>query len=136
MAKAPRSWTYRPARPAAPTVPARLKNDVLEQAQHLIDSVLAPRIPPPPENPRFNYLITISAGWWRHYFYLSSTYRIPDPTATPSTLDFKYARLEYVGHSRFNLAYMRHTGQWFELYQDITLTDCLAAIAEEEWFAP
>jgi hypothetical protein len=113
MAKAPHSWTLRPAKPTAPIVPPGLKESVQAQAQRLIKTELAPRIPAPRAHPQFSYLIGISTSWWRHYFYFVSTYRIPDPTAIPPTRDFKYARLEYVGRSRFNLAWMRHTGQWF-----------------------
>jgi len=29
---------------------------------------------------------------------------------------------------RFNLSYFRHTGQWLELYQRLSLQECLARI--------
>ena len=37
---------------------------------------------------------------------------------------------------RFNLAFMRHTGQWVELYDALTVDECLKAIQDDTWFVP
>lgn len=136
MAKAPSGWTYRLAKPKAPVMPAQLKDMVQAQAQDLIDTVLAPRIPPPPLDPQFNYLVGISTMRWRQYFYFVSTYHVSGPAAAVPAFDAKFARLEYVGSDRFNLAFMRHTGQWIDLYQRVTLAQCLASIVEDSFFTP
>src|SRR5262249_24357303 len=39
------------------------------------------------------------------------------PTAIKPTFEAPFVRLEYVGNRRFNLAYMRHTDKWWEVYQ-------------------
>jgi hypothetical protein len=44
--------------------------------------------------------------------------------------------MEYVGDNRFNLAYMRHTGQWWEVFQGLTLDECLKTIIEDGIFQP
>ena len=36
----------------------------------------------------------------------------------------------------FNLAYMRHTGKWHELFTGQTLDECLASIRDDPWFQP
>jgi hypothetical protein len=41
-----------------------------------------------------------------------------------------------VGDGKFNLAYMRHTGKWREVYQGLTVNACLEAIREEGIFQP
>ena len=46
------------------------------------------------------------------------------------------ARLEYRGPSRFNLASMRHTGQWVVVDANRSLTGCLRAMRDEELFQP
>ena len=48
----------------------------------------------------------------------------------------KFARMEYIGGGHFNLAFMRHTGQWIEIFQDLSLDDCLGAIRDDPWFQP
>ena len=44
--------------------------------------------------------------------------------------------MEYVGNRRFNLAYMRHTGKWWEVHQGFTLDKCLKTIREDPTFQP
>ena len=44
--------------------------------------------------------------------------------------------MEYVGGRRFNLAYMRHTEKWWEVYQGLTLEESLETIEKEELFWP
>ena len=36
----------------------------------------------------------------------------------------------------YNLSYMRHTGQWWEIYRDLSLEECLAAVRAEPHFLP
>ena len=40
------------------------------------------------------------------------------------------------GDRRFNLAYMRHTGKWWEVHQGLTLDKCLKTIREDPTFQP
>jgi hypothetical protein len=44
--------------------------------------------------------------------------------------------MEYVADNRFNLAYMRHNEQWFEVFQAISMDDCLKSIEENPVFTP
>ena len=47
-----------------------------------------------------------------------------------------FARMEYVADNKFNLAYMRHNEQWFEVFQDISMDECLKSIEENPVFTP
>jgi hypothetical protein len=38
--------------------------------------------------------------------------------------------------SRFDLDFMRHTGEWVPLHQGLTLDQCLEAIRDDPWFTP
>ena len=44
----------------------------------------------------------------------------------------KFARLEYVCDNNFKLAYMRHTEQWFEIYDGLSLEKCLEVIENDD----
>jgi hypothetical protein len=117
--------------------PESVKSHVENRANQLIETFLKPTfIQPPPEEPRFNYLVDITSKWYRNYFYFCCRYCSPGPNAISPYFEDKFARLEYTGHDRFNLAFMRHTGQWQELYQGLTLDECLQAIQEEPFFQP
>lgn len=137
MARTRKQWIYQPAKPLLPALPARLKADVQAQAQRLIDDEFGPQhIKPPPADARLNYIVAISGKWWRHYFYFSATYCVPGPDALAPSFEAKFARMEYAGGDRFHLAFMRHTGEWIEVYEDRTLAESLAAIKDDPFFFP
>jgi len=31
---------------------------------------------------------------------------------------------------------MRHTGQWVEVYEGVTVDECMTAIRDDPWFVP
>ncbi len=132
-----KTWVYRPPKQAKPPIPDALKQEVDAMARDLIESVLKPQhIKPPPTDERFNYLVDIYTTWYRSYFYFCATYASSGPTAISPYFEVRFARLEYRGGDRLGLAYMRHTGQWVEVYASLTLDECLAAIKDEPYFLP
>ena len=137
MAARQKRWVYSPPRPPKPTVPDAVKADVDAKARELIETVLKPaHVKPPPEDPRFNYLVDIYAKWYRNYFYFCSRYCCPGPNAIAPFFEDRFARLEYVDLDRYHLAYMRYTGQWWEIYRDLSLGECLVTIRDEPHFSP
>jgi hypothetical protein len=125
------------SKPSHSRVPETVKAEVTTQANKLIETVLKPQhIQPPPDHPQLNYIVDIYGKWYHRYFYLCATYRVPGPHATVPSFEAKFARLEYAGSNRFHLSFMRHTGQWIELYTGITLDECLASIRDEPFFFP
>ena len=52
------------------------------------------------------------------------------------SFETKFARIEYINNDCFNLSYMRHTEQWWEIYTDLSIDECLKAIREEPHFLP
>ena len=134
---ATKTWAYRPQKKSSPKVSDRIKGEVKLRVDNLIESVLKPKyIKPPPKDSDFNYLVDIFSKWYRHYFYFCSKYNCPGPNALAPSFDSKFARLEYVGPDEFNLAYMRHTGQWFEVDSGLSLEECLRAIETWGHFIP
>ena len=132
------SWVYSPSKAVKPQISAGVKTTVERQAQTLIDTVLKPKhIQPPPPDARFNYIVDIYSKWYRHYFYFCAQYACPGPNALSPFFEAKFARLECIdGRSRFNLAYMRYTGQWIEVYPDLSLAQGLSAIKDDPLFQP
>ena len=139
MAKTRKTWVYSPPKPPAPKVPPGVKTDVQQKADELVETILKPKhIQPPPAPDQFqhNYIADIYTKWYRHYFYFCAKYCVPGPNALMPSFEAKFARLEYIGGSRFNLAYMRHTGEWVEVYPNWPLEECLAAVKEDPSFLP
>lgn len=131
-------YTWAPAKKRSnPKVTDSVKSEVKSRADELIENVMKPKyINPPPKDSTFNYLVDIFCKWYRGYFYFCSKYNSPGPNAMAPSFNSNFARLEYVGRNKFNLAYMRHTGQWFEIYSDLSLEECLSEIEKGVHFRP
>ena len=137
MANRQKRWVYSPPKAPKPKVPGDVKRGVEKKAADLVEMVLKPKhIKPPPGDARFNYTVDIYTKWYRSYFYFCAKYHCPGPNAISPYFEVKFARLEYLGNERFNLSFMRHTGQWVELRTDQTVGQCLAAIRDDPWFHP
>ena len=136
MAKSKKMWVYSPPKPPKPKVPESVKAEVEKKAIELVEFTLKPKIEPPPKDECFNYLVDIYTKWHRNYLYFCSKYCSPDPNAISPHFETRFARLEYTGEDRFILSYMRHTGKWWELYEGLTLDECLKAIRDEPHFMP
>lgn len=132
--KQPKRWVYSPMKPVKLKVPEAVKAEVEAKAGELIETVLKPKFVKPPKDKRWNYIIDVGSKWYRSSFYFFSLYACPGPNALSPRFESKFARLEYVGSERFNLSFMRHTGQWVEIYTGLRLQECLDAIQNDPWF--
>ncbi len=106
-------WIYVPPKPPKPKVPEYLKSFVKTKADDFVESFLKPNfIKEPPKDYEWNYPVDIFTKWYQRYFYFCSTWRCPSPNAISEYFEIRFARLEYAGDEKFNIAYMRYTGQW------------------------
>jgi hypothetical protein len=139
MAKKHKTWVYSTPKPPAPKVPANTKLIVQQKADELVDRVLKTRyIQRPPARNAFqhNYIADIYTKWYRHYFYFCAKYNVPGPNALVPFFEAKFARLEYTKDTRFNMAFMRYTGEWVEVYEDLSLERSLKAVETDPFFHP
>jgi hypothetical protein len=127
--KPPKMWVYSPRKPKPPKVPEALKLELETKAKGWLDTEFKPKhLKPAPKNPRFNYVVDYYVKWFRSYFYFCAKYVCPFPDAISPDFETKNMRMEYAGGRNFNLAYMRHTGEWIELRHDLSLDKCLEEI--------
>jgi hypothetical protein len=127
--------------PPKPKVSGIVKVELEAKATELIDTVLKPEhIKPPPKNAKWNYIVDLYTKWHGNYFYFCARYACPGPNAMSPYFEMGFARLKHTGsiggQSRFDLAYMRHTGRWWEIMHGLTLEQCLAEIREGGLFDP
>ena len=124
------TWVHSPAKPPKPKLTDALKAQVEEAAAPILEKFRAEHIKPPPDDPQWNYITEIYGKWWRNCFYFCAQYACPGPNALAPSFETKFARLEYASDERFNLAYMRHTGQWWEIESGLTLDEVLKAVLD------
>ncbi len=135
--KQPKMWVYSPRKPPKPAVLDTVKAQVEAKAKELIGQVLKPEhVKPPPKDPRWNYLTDITCKWHRSYFYFIGVYACPGPNALSPSFESPFARLEYTAGGTFNLAYMRHTGKWWEVETGLTAGQCLERVRDGGIFQP
>ncbi len=137
MAKGRKMWGFSPPKQLKPKVPDTVKTNVEAKANNLIETVLKPNhIKPPSGDERFNYIVDIYSKWHQSYFYFCAKYACPGSNAILPFFEIKFARLEYVSNECFNLSYMRHTGQWWGIYTELSLDESIDAIRDEPHFLP
>ncbi|WP_456320635.1 MULTISPECIES: DUF3024 domain-containing protein [Nostocales] len=83
-----------------------------------------------------NYIVDVFGKWYRNYFYFCSIYNCPGKNAISPSFEFRFARLEYTKSNCFNIAYMRHTGQWWEILQGLSLEESLSEIRTNPLLQP
>ena len=137
MPKQKKTWMYSPARDPKAAASDATKAEVEKKANELIAAALTPKhVQPPPKEPKFNYVTSLSTKWHGRYFHFVATYTCPGPNAISPTFEVNFARLEHTALGKFNLAYMRHNEKWHELFADLTLDECLKSIKDDLWFQP
>jgi hypothetical protein len=114
-----------------------IKQEVNHKAGDLIERVLKPKhVEPPPKGHQLNYLVDITTRWRGPTCYFISVYRSRGPHAVSPTFETKFARMAYAGDGNFALAFLRPTGQWVQLYDALSVDECLQAIRDDPWFQP
>jgi hypothetical protein len=128
---------YVPPKPPGPKLPENVKSEVQRKGDEFVEFFLKSNfIKEPPKDQRWNYLVDIFTKWHQRYFYFCSTWRSPGPNAISEYFEIKFARLEYAGDDKFHIAFMRHTGQWWEIFQDFTLDECIEEIRTKPLLQP
>ena len=137
MGKPRKAWMFSPVKKLKESLPGTLKDEADTKARELIENVLKPKhVQPPSPDERFNYITDITTKWLGSKCFFISIYACPGPNAISPTFEAKFAKMEYVGNAKFALSFMRHTGQWVQLYDRLSVDECLKAIQDDPWFEP
>jgi hypothetical protein len=130
-------WVYAPTKVKGFKVPDPAKVNIKARGDDFIETFLKLHcIQPPSKKPKFNYLVDIYSKWHGHYFYFCGKYACPGPNAISPFFDLGFARLEYIKNDFFNVSYHRHTGQWWQIENDLTLDECFKAIRNNPLLQP
>ena len=134
MAKS-KQWIWAKAKPSK--VPDALKRELSVKADALIEKDIRPKhVKPPPRNPEFNYIEDIFTKWRGRYFYFMAKYASPAPNRISPFFEVGFARLEFMGDNKFDLAYFRHTGKWWPVFSGLTVDEALDRVKSEGLFNP
>lgn len=120
----------------SPTLTAAEKSTITATCQQFIDMILKPRFLPVIRPTEFNYPVDILGKWHGTKYRFIQRYRSGFPDNLGEEFDAPFTRLDWTGRDRFDVQWHRHTGQWFRIYQGLTLKAALQAIEGDEMLLP
>ncbi|MEM6501761.1 MAG: hypothetical protein AAF685_07980 [Cyanobacteria bacterium P01_C01_bin.89] len=136
-------WVYSPSNYSKPKVPDDEKKMLTQQFERLIEEELKPRYVNP-ESPRgWTVIEDIFGKWYRNFFHFYRVYQFSEdmrqstgemPPRGP--IEDRFTRIEYLERDKFNVAYFRHTNQWWTVNRGISLQQVLEEITKNEIFHP
>ena len=112
------------------------KISVTAACEHLITDFMKPRFLSEIQPTQFNYSIDIFGKWRGAQYRFIQRYRSGFPDNLGEEFDAPFARLDRIGHNRFDIQWHRHTGPWFRLHNDLTLVEAVAAIKADGHLHP
>jgi len=129
-------WVYNPKSKPGVKPSESLKIQVNELAEKLIADWKKTYIKADPTKQKHNYLVDIYSKWRGNHFTIGGTYKCPSKTAMFPSFESGFAKLEYVGNDKFNLAFMRHTEKWWKTELALTVKECFDLIRQNEMYHP
>jgi hypothetical protein len=127
------TWVYVGER-AGHKPPAAEKADITARCERFIAETLRPRFLPVVRPTEFNYPIAIHGNWHGNKYRFVTRYRSDRPDSLEPEFDAPFARIGYVNRDCLDLSWHRHTGEWFGMYQRLTLDEALHRIETEPYF--
>jgi hypothetical protein len=92
-------------------------------------------MPPIKEPQESNQVVDLMTRWRGSYFYVMSYYKCPDrPEYVAEGFEYGVARLTYKSPGCYDVAYFRHTGQWWTFLHDLTLEQAFEEIKTNPLF--
>lgn len=129
-------WVYSPKKAKPPMISDRLKDEISEKAESFVKEFKEQYIQEKPTDNDFNYRVNIYTKWYQSYFYFCSTFNCPSPRAISPSFEYPFTRITYFSDDNCTLSYFRHTGKWQEVYEGLSLDECLETIRKEQIFHP
>lgn len=132
--KQPKVWGPITPRPV-PADPAE-KQTIIATCEAFIADVLKPRFLPVITPTPFNYPIDIHGDWRAGRYRFITRYRSGQEATAGQEFDAPFMRLDHMGPDRFDLYWMRHTGQWWPLHSGLSQAASLKAMIDSEVLYP
>ena len=127
-------WGPITPRPVAPD-PIE-KQQIIATCEAFIADVLKPRFLPAIKPTPFNYPIDIHGDWRAGRYRFITRYRSGHEDNAGTEFDAPFMRLDHMAPDRFDVFWMRHTGQWWPLRNGLSLAASLQAILDSELLYP
>jgi hypothetical protein len=136
--KSPKIWMRAPARAPGPAKTSEAeKQAIIAACEELIETVLKPRFLPEiiPSEER-NYKINIHGAWRGGRYKFMQRYRSGFPDNKGVEFDAPFARIDHMGDGKFDIYWMRYTGEWWQVHGNKTLEEALHILQTDNVLFP
>lgn len=132
----PKQWlpVHRARRP--PPVLAAEKQAIIIACETFIREVLKPRFLPRITPTEFNYVIDLHGAWAAGRYPFMQRYRSGMAHNAGEEFDAPFVRIDRMGRDSFDIHWMRHTGKWWPLHEDVTLAEALTLLESDAVLHP
>jgi hypothetical protein len=129
-----RKWQW--VRDSPASVDKGEKARIVDTCDRFITEVLKPRFLPAIRPTEFNYPVDIYGKWHGGRYRFIQRFRSDSPDAISPEFEVAFARIDCVGPDRFDVMWLRHTGQWWRLYESVSLAEALECIEKDGHLQP
>ena len=124
-------WTKTtPRRRPAPVDEAE-KQAIVAACDAFISDVLKPRFLPEVRPTEWNYAVDIRGALAAGRYRFIQRYRSGGEDNLGEEFDAPFARIDRMGPDRFDIYWMRHTGEWWPLHAGVTLAEALRLLESD-----
>ena len=127
-------WAARPPRPAP--VNETEKRAIVTACDAFVRDVLKPRFLPEIRPTEWNYMIDIRGTWAGGRYRFLRRYRSGMPHNHGEEFDAPFARIDHMGPDRYDIYWMRHIGQWWQLHIGVTLAEAFHILTTDPTLYP
>lgn len=135
MHKNKKGWVFTPIKAKPQKLSTLDKQGISEFFQPLIDDFKKQCISDNPDK-HYNYIIDIYTKWYQNFFYFCEKFKSEFPDRIVDEFEIKFVRLKCMGENQFEFSYLRHTGQWHLVAENLSLDDCKEMILSSPVFQP
>lgn len=104
------------------------KRVIVAGCEAFIRDVLKPRFLPEIKPTEWNYVVDIRGAWAAGRYRFMQRYRSGFEENRGEEFDAPFARIDRMARDRFDIHWMRHTGQWWRLYTGVTFAEALRTL--------
>jgi hypothetical protein len=130
-----RQWVWAPKRIRV-LPPEGEKAAIIAACDKFVTEVLKPRFLPSVRPMEFNYPVDLYGKWHGGRYRFIERFHSNPPDAIEPEFEHSFARLDYVASDQFDVMWHRHTGQWWRLYQSVSLVEAFRQIEQDGHLHP
>lgn len=128
-------WVYAPSKVKKEKLTEIQKIEISKKCQPLVDEFKDKYISPNPDK-TYSYCIDIYTKWYQNYLYFCEKFKDESENRIKDEYEDKFVRLTYIKKDCYQFSYMRHTGKWFLVSENLTLEECFEMMQENPNFHP